>query len=269
MKTRFLILTTVAVLAASLSQAARAYPLTDVSIINRSTGERLQTYRHKGQLWVAGKPGDRYAIELRNRTAERVMTVVSVDGVNVISGETASANQQGYVLSPGSSSEIAGWRKSDQDVASFYFTSLPDSYAARTDRPADVGVIGVAAFREYQEPRPVLQEAPTGMLRKDGLSDSAARSGPSNKAAAESARLSAVPAAPQPAAKLGTGHGERVYAPTRQVEFRKASSSPEEVVTIRYDSYQNLVAAGIVPVVRRPLPSPRAFPADRFVPDPS
>jgi hypothetical protein len=179
--------------------------------------------------------------------------------------QTASANQQGYVLSPGSRAEIAGWRKSDQEVASFYFTALPDSYAARTDRPADVGVIGVAVFREYQEPKSVLQEAPMGLLKKEARSDKLA----ANRSAAESSVLEAAPAAPQPTAKLGTGHGERVYAPTWQVEFRKASSAPEEIVTIRYDSYQNLVAAGIVPVARRPQTNPRAFPADGYVPDPS
>ena len=42
------------------------------------------------------------------------------------------------------------------EVAAFYFTQLPDSYAARTDRPDNVGVIGVAVFREYQPPRPAV-----------------------------------------------------------------------------------------------------------------
>lgn len=70
--------------------AADAAMVADLSIVNRSTGERLQTYRHGGRLYVAGKPGDRYALEIRNRTGERLLTVVSVDGVNVVSGETAS-----------------------------------------------------------------------------------------------------------------------------------------------------------------------------------
>ena len=116
--------------------AAEAALVADISVINRSTGERLPTYRHAGKLYVAGKPGDRYALELKNRTGDRLLTVVSVDGVNVVSGETAAANQRGYVLSPLGTTEIAGWRKSSQDVAAFYFTALPDSYAGRTNRPA-------------------------------------------------------------------------------------------------------------------------------------
>jgi len=48
--------------------AAEAALVADISVINRNTGERLPTYRHAGKLYVAGKPGDRYALELKNRT---------------------------------------------------------------------------------------------------------------------------------------------------------------------------------------------------------
>ena len=59
MKTRFPILAAAFVFVATGVQTACAYPLSDISVINRTTGERLKTYRHKGQLWVAGKPGER------------------------------------------------------------------------------------------------------------------------------------------------------------------------------------------------------------------
>ncbi|MBL0163667.1 MAG: hypothetical protein IPP82_08530 [Xanthomonadales bacterium] len=77
--------------------------------------------------------------------------VLSVDGVNAVSGETASANQSGYVLDAWESTEINGWRKNLDEVAQFNFTSLPDSYAAQTGRPANVGVIGVAVFTERDD----------------------------------------------------------------------------------------------------------------------
>ena len=93
-------------------------------------------------------PGHRYSVRMTNRTGGRVLTVLSVDGVNAITGQTASPNQSGYVLSPWESAEIAGWRKSDNEIAQFNFTALPDSYASRTGRPANVGVIGVAVFTE-------------------------------------------------------------------------------------------------------------------------
>ncbi len=235
---------------------ADAALVADLSIINRSTGERLPTYRHGGKLYVAGKPGDRYALELSNRTGERLLTVVSVDGVNVVSGETAAHSQRGYVLAPQGSAEVAGWRKSSQEVAAFYFTALPDSYAARTERPANVGVIGVAAFREYREPVITSEENIAGGSRMGAA--------PGAPAANKSEAKRSVDAAE----RLGTGHGERLNAPARQVEFRKASARPDEIITVYYDSFDNLRARGIIPGLRQ-RPTPNPFPSDRFVPDPS
>ncbi len=241
-----------AIVVAGIASASHAATVADIQIVNRTTGEQLTTYRHKGQLWVAGKPGDRYAVQVINKTPGRMLTVVSVDGINVVSGETAVTSQRGYVLSPKSSVDIAGWRKSDRDVAAFYFTSIDDSYAGKTSRPDNVGVIGVAAFREYQEPIP----APARELS-------------SNEAPAEtrSRDAASAPSSAKAESKLGTGHGERVYSPTQQVEFRRASSTPDEIITIRYDAYANLVARGIIPSPRR-YPTPSAFPGN-YVPDPS
>jgi len=56
-----------AVLLTGCASIADAGYLAEVSVINRSTGERLQVYRHGGRLYVEGKAGERYAVELRNR----------------------------------------------------------------------------------------------------------------------------------------------------------------------------------------------------------
>ena len=135
--------------------------LTEVTVLNRATGERLKPYRHHGKLYVAGSPGDPYQIELASRGGERLLTVLSVDGINVLNGQTAMPSQSGYVLDAGQTYAISGWRKSMSDVAQFVFTALPDSYAARTGRPGNVGVIGVAVFREKALPPPVVLPMPT------------------------------------------------------------------------------------------------------------
>jgi len=236
----------------ALAGSSGAATQADVRIIDRSTGITLPIYQHQGQLWVAGKPGDRYSIQVSNRTGGRLLAVVAVDGVNVISGETAATGQRGYVLGPRNSVDVAGWRKSDRDVAAFYFTALPDAYASRTQRPDNVGVIGIAAFREYQAPVPVQEQA-------------------ADSANFESrARLAAPAAAPMAKSegRLGTGHGERVYAPTYTVDFQRASDTPDEIITIRYDAYANLVARGIIPAVQRHS-TPTPFPGGNYVPDPS
>ena len=72
--------------------------LAEVAIIDRETGAVLSPHYYRGEYWVAGNPGARYAIEIRNKLGERVMAVTSVDGVNVVSGATAGWDQTGYVF---------------------------------------------------------------------------------------------------------------------------------------------------------------------------
>lgn len=237
---------------ASVADAGR---LVEVEVINRATGQRVETYRHQGRTYVAGMPGEHYGVRMTNRTGGRVLAVLSVDGVNAVTGETAAARQSGYVLSPWQAAEIRGWRKSLDDVAAFYFTPLPDSYAARTDRPDNVGVIGVAVFREYAEPRAELE--PRLAAKQAPAARTAEAAGDSAASAEGKLRKDE---------RLGTGHGERLNDPTRYTDFRRAGDAPAEVVTIYYDSRESLLARGIIPRAPR-IVHPQPFPGG-FVPDP-
>ena len=288
MPTRRLLLTLLAAAAASActsTPACAAGNLVDMQIVDRSRGDILSTWRHRGASYVAGRPGDRYAVRLTNRSGARVLVVLSVDGVNAVSGETASTGQTGYVLGPWATAEITGWRKSYSEAAAFYFTALPDSYAARTDRPDNVGVIGAAIFRERVQPPPRPYESQPPISSGSNRYDSDMRQAPERRAqaagstgtgdAASRDRSSPAPAAAAPpmaereslakAEKLGTGHGEREYSPTTQTAFERASSQPTEVVQIRYDSYANLLASGVIGRPRPPV-VPQPFPG--FVADP-
>ena len=204
------------------------------------------------------------------------MAVVSVDGINVVTGETASADQSGYVLSPGQSFEINGWRKSMNEVASFYFTRLPDSYAARTDRPDHVGVIGVAAFREWQRPRPLPQPTTPPLSKRDANTAEAESRAQADTAAGAPAASAPEGSAAQDAArgrllerqeKIGTGHGERERSEVVYTNFRRAASYANETLTLYYDTHANLVARGVIPGPT-PVVVPNPFPGGRFVPDP-
>ena len=263
MPTRRLLLTLLAAAATSACTALPAHAtgnLVDLQIVDRGRGDVLTTWRHRGTSWVAGRPGDRYALRLSNRSGGRVLVVLSVDGVNVVSGETASIGQTGYVLGPWASAEITGWRKGCSEAAAFYFTALPDSYAARTGRPDNVGVIGAAVFRErvVRSRRAAVRVAavdrraagPTapcarrasarpGAAAADSAGERSAAARPPRRSAADAPTASRSPRRE----KLGTGHGEREYSPTTQTTFERASSQPAEIVQVRYDSYANLVAA--------------------------
>lgn len=261
------ILMSLALLIAGACSPLSARPLVDVSVVDRDTGEWLREYPHRGDTWIAGTPGDRYGVRLRNNTSERVLVVLSVDGINAITGETAAPSQAGYVLEPWESTEIAGWRKSLDDIAQFVFTDLGDSYAARTGRPRNVGVIGVAVFQESR-PRYYPMPAPSlGRGReyerdeaKSAAAPAAARGAIQEQAADSAARQS-----------MGTGHGQREWSPVGQTQFVRATRSPAQISELRYDDAHRLMAIGAMPRQHprydRRDPTPRAFP-NGFVADP-
>jgi hypothetical protein len=255
--------------------------LVDVNVVDLDRGNWLDRIPYSGREYIEGRPGHRFSVSLRNLTGQRVLAVLSVDGVNAISGETAGSSQAGYVLDPWQVVEIRGWRKSYSDVAEFYFTDLPDSYAARTGRPENVGVIGVAAFREKRRPPPIAYEPPPPPYypvpyadRESGAAKSAAAptTESSNRAAdaASSAggfaeRRDSAPMAQ--AQQIGTGHGERRYDPVVQTEFERASWRPNQRIALYYDSYEALVAKGVIreryyDYARSPDPVPSGFAPD-------
>ena len=257
--------------------------LVQVQVLDRDGAGALPVYRDHGRPVVAGRPGARYAVRLRNTSGQRVLAVVAIDGVNVVTGETAGVGQRGYVLEPWQSTEITGWRKSDDEVAAFEFTSLANSYAARTGRPNDVGVIGVAVFLEAPAMTEITTAPPSARLgaMSRALPAQALPAAPA-PAATESARAKdagsgqgladAARAPPRDAPeRLGTGHGARETSVVRAVTFQRASARPDQRLEIRYDSLDNLIAAGIVPPPRVATTTPHAFPADPprdYVPDP-
>ena len=237
--------------------------LLDLSVYDRTEGKRLAVYWHEGRAYVVGKPGNEYQVSVRNRLREDVLAVVSVDGVNVISGETADPGQTGYVLGSYRGYDILGWRKSLAETAAFYFTALPDSYAARTGRPENVGVIGVALFRERVRPIALDQ-----LQRKDAVAEPRSAPAPAAAGAARDAATESLAQAPQE--RLGTGHGRSENSYASYTQFERASETPFETIAIYYDSYENLLAQGVpvsVPPVAHFRPDP--FPdRGRFVPDP-
>lgn len=264
----------------------------DLSVVDRDTGQVLRVWRHHGHLFVAGHPGARYGLRVTNHSDGRVLVVLSVDGVNVVSGETAGYDQRGYVFGPYESYDVTGWRKSDSEVAAFTFAPLPQSYAARTGRPEDVGVIGMAVFREKPvaiavpgaryAPRarpgaPLAQPAPPPPSAAAAVGEVVVTAQRRAAPAAPAATASPDGAPPEPQdepqdAKLGTAHGARERSVVTQVDFERATPNPQWVQRIEYDTYDRLVAQGVIPPYERPAHRPRPFPSETdgagYVPDP-
>jgi len=258
--------------------------LAELRIYDRTEGYRLPVYWHRGKAYVVGNPGNEYEISLDNQISGDLLAVISVDGVNVLTGQTASSQQGGYVFKGGESYSILGWRKSQEQVAAFYFTSLSDSYAGRTGRPDNVGVIGVALFQ--RKPVVVAPRAHVYESKPDALY-SPQPAAPASEAdlarempqMQSSMRKAESIARPQQSERLGTGHGRIEDSPVHFEEFVRATRRPTEVLSIHYDSYANLVARGVIPThygmqcrgTMRHAGCSQAFPGDPqagFVPDP-
>jgi len=283
-----------AIAAAGLAGAANAFagadPV-DLKVVDRDTGQPLRVWRHGGRLFVAGQPGARYSLRVTNRTEGRVLVVLSVDGVNIVTGETASYDQRGYVFDPHETYDLIGWRKSNSEVAAFAFAPLPQSYAALTGRPGDVGVIGMAVFKErVAPPEPLVSEAAPRWrdqaARGDGDPEVVVTA--ERRATPAPAAPIATPAAPPAAVaadrsasggyaqrrdeRLGTAHGAREWSVVDITSFERATPYPQSVRQIEYDTYANLVACGVIPAPRREDHPPRPFPLDPegegYVPDP-
>jgi hypothetical protein len=212
----------------------------------------LPTYFSSGRRFVLGGVGERYAIRIVNPTARRVEAVVSVDGLDAIDGKPASFAKRGYLIAPFGEVTVDGWRTSLDSVAAFRFSSVASSYAARTGTDRNVGVIGVALFRERPvAPRPMPPEvaraapgAPPPAARSSAAAPpSAAGAARAESKAADAEQRSDAPAESRPG--LGTEFGEQHDSYATEVPFERASSRPDALTELRYDDRRGLVARGI------------------------
>ncbi len=228
-------------------------------IIDRQQNKPLPIYFSKGEYWVAGTPNTAYSITLSSQFSDRkALATVSIDGVNIVTGEDAHILQRGYVLSPNKRYNITGWRKSQAEIAAFKFSHPKDSYAASTGRPHNIGTIGMAIFPEQYplaapplvlEDRTESQKKPL-ILKRNTL-----------RAEIDSAQTQ----------KLGTQHGGREVSQSAVASFKRGSNTPSELIKLRYDTIDNLVARGVLrwtPETHSQQSMPDAFPNNNYVPDP-
>jgi hypothetical protein len=226
----------------------------------------LPRFVSEGRTYVLGTVGTRYAIVVANPTSRRVEAVVSVDGLDAMDGHPANfVEKRGYILPAYGDTTIDGFRTSLDDVATFRFSSVADSYAGRLGQARDVGVIGVAFFPE-QAPVPV-SPPPPPVYAPRYRSSEAAPASPSPYAedmsreassglggAGQGGAMGAPNSAGRDAPKksdvrrpgLGTEFGETRESRVETTAFERADQAhPAQVVAIRYNDRAGLVALGI------------------------
>lgn len=109
----------------------------------------LKNYHSGSRRYVEGRKGSNYSLEVKNICHSRLEVILSVDGLDVMDGRSASFGKRGYIIQPGKSLNIKGFRTSESAVASFKFSSVSGSYSNnRHGTTRNVGVIGMAVFTE-------------------------------------------------------------------------------------------------------------------------
>jgi hypothetical protein len=236
--------------------------------------QALPTFDQGGRRYVLGQMGQRYQVRIVNPTSSRIEAVVSVDGLDAVDGHPANLNKRGYIVPAYGDVTIDGFRTSLDTVAAFRFSSVRDSYAARTRHARNVGVVGVAFFGErpppvvHYEPRPVRRASPAAEDAEQALP-------PPSPATAPSKSASGAAAAARPG--LGTQFGETRESRVVETSFVRATASPMALSELRYDDRDGLLSRGIQldPPARDPRDAEnemrdtaQAFPGSRFAQPP-
>lgn len=270
MKTIATIILTI-VLGAVQAWAGSVGDSVDVRIV-ADDGHTLPTYPVKlrsgvKKVYTEAVKGDHYRIEVRNKLNRRVGIVIAVDGRNIISGGKSwlKNSERMYILDPYGSGEFSGWRSSNDRINRFYFTAVPDSYAAAFGDESAMGIISVAVFPELQRYQPQIQSYVAPAWRRFDGKDS------NLSDRAESAAGAAAPSAPAPAAEMskkrsakaeqksaesaGTGYGQEEFSPVQIVAFEPESRAVE-TIHFKYEWRVTLCKLGVVSCDQPPRHKP-------------
>jgi len=234
-----------------------------------SAGRTITQHASGGQNYLEAPDKGEYIIRITNNGWERKEVVASVDGLSVMTGESASFEDRGYILSGFSTIDIKGWRRTSDDVAAFEFTKVADSYSSKMGKgEQNIGVIGVAVFNEKVERKywiqPKIQQY---YLYRDYIGggemyETLGGSSLSNSvesSASKSTSKSLESAQPE-SYNIGTGYGKETSMKVTNVSFARDSASPDFVTSYRYASRPTLIKWG---VITEPVQSPDPFPGNK------
>lgn len=234
-------------------------------------GRTLPTYpvklRHGvRKVYTEATKGDQYRIKVKNRLNRRVGLVIAVDGRNIISGMKSwlKSNERMYIIEPYGSGEFAGWRTAQDRINRFYFTDVPDSYAAAFGDESAMGVITVAIYPEVQRfetPMPLSRRAPSGPQGYEGKAAGSADKADSAPAAREDSgkRMKERDARSEQALEsAGTGYGRGEYSPSQIVAFEPEKRAMETLY-FKYEWRSTLCKLGVVECAKPPHRLPNRF----------
>ena len=245
-----------------------------------------------GLDWIEARNGTKYEVEVKNDSYNRILSVVSIDGLNVINGKHEDPLYvTGYIIHQHSNVKIPGWKISADNVREFYFTPQEQSYSAKLGADlSNTGVIATAIYKEKIQwtyttstycPPPYTIKEPwgnpwdrkinfnnqntfdsgnsSGVMRGMSASVNAKIPDPESVYNMNFVEFSAeIPTVP----KLATGSGEVKDFKTHKASFGERVL--ETVISLYYDTKENLIKKGIY---NQQDNLPKPFPSTEFCPD--
>ncbi len=199
-------------------------------------GKALPRFNHNGRTYIVCPDSGDFEVDVswpvfRDGGGRREVCI-SVDGLSVMDGKSASIATRGYIVND-TKLRLPGWRLDGGSVAKFEFTAAHDSYAASKGTTSNAGVVGVVVFAEK---RSVSYRGGSMDLPSQERGDLSYRS----FAKGMQVNCSDVPTR---SASVGAGFGDRAEFATSTTSFERGNEIGREVVY--YRTRQWLREAGI------------------------
>lgn len=244
-------------------------------------GRKVTEYPYNADTFIEGRKGSEYEIVFQNYSQYTKKIVVSVDGLNVITGNRDW--QRGYVVGPYNQISIPGFKRDNGRAAAFTFSSVKDSYNQHngSGEIQNIGVIGCMIFDEIV-PRPRYNGLESfgevytkgGVLGNPRGTFSAVAMGasgqPNQAYSVNSISLASLSVNDSPTVvtqSLGTEFGSDVEFKTHKVN-KNFQDTAEALLTLYYDDSNGLQRRGIVLTKVEPS-KPNPFPGfENYCPDP-
>jgi len=236
---KFMFISVILLIWVNIAAAATIGNSVEISIIN-DNGRELPFYpvktRHDlKKVYAEAFKGDHYRIVVRNKLNRRVGVVIAVDGRNIISGQKSwlKNTERMYIIDANSNNEFSGWRSGQDKINRFYFTDVPDSYAAAFGDESAMGVIAVVAYPEIRHDEPPMNYSYMDQAKKMKEPSRDKTMAPSAQGRSEALE------------SAGTGYGEEEYSPSYRVEFEPEKKAIESIL-IKYEWRKTLCHMNIV-----------------------
>ena len=227
----------------------------DVRIVS-DKGEAFPKYKtflrghQEGEYYyMEAVKGQRYSIQVTNKSDRRIGLVIAVDGRNIIDGKKSDLlrNERMYIIGPSDTNTFEGWRTGMDRTNRFYFTEQSDSYAEKVF--ADASALGTIALAVYKEKIPEIAPHADMSLQKREAPSAGAPSASGESRATSKHKL-------EEREQAGTGFGETTYSPATMVQFDPEHTIASKIV-LKYEWRSELCRKGII----------SCGPKNRFWPD--